>query len=159
MSVILNTLGPEGRAAIAEIFNNFEHKGTPRPVDDWLTVLIAWLVDSNQHLTDERFASALQLTWMVGTRLEAELCGRFKVIIPVESPVFPFTDPAGELQGGVIDTVKFAPMSADLREITCALAAEMTRCDADHDTLYILSLVRKDWSGGYSSRFATAKTA
>ncbi len=155
MSLILDT---EGRGAIAEIFSNFEDKVPPRPADDWLVILIAWLTDMNGDATDERFASALQLTWMVGSRLEAELSGRFKKIVPVDSPVVPFRDVDGELQAAVVDTVTFKPMSHDLREVTCALAAEILNSDPTHDTLYILQLVRKDWSG-YSSRFATAKTA
>lgn len=158
MSVILD---PEARGAIAEIFAGLAQP-TPKPSEEeWLVTLVAWIVDDQkQHKQDDaRFAELLQLTWNVGSRLEAELCGRFKRIIAVSAAVFPFDNPSGELAAGVVDTVKLSPMSDDPREITCALAAEMMKADASHNTLYIHSLIRKDVRGRYSSRFATAQAS
>jgi len=166
MSVILDT---EGRGAIAEIFADLKQKcEVPEDTEEWLAVLVAWMVDDNEMpryggKNPAAFADALQLTWMVGSRLEAELCGRFKKIVPVIASVFPFMSPGGELSAGITDTVDISPMSEDVREITCALAAEMLKADPEHDTLFVHLLIRKYsppvGPNRYSSRFATGKTA
>ncbi len=166
MSVILDT---EGRGAVAEIFADLEQRlEVPEDTEEWLAALVAWMVDDHASprfgkQNDADFADALQLTWVVGSRLEAELGGRFKKIVPVASSVFPFTAPGGELSAGITDNVKLEPMSEDVREITCALAAEMLKADPDHDTLFIHLLIRKITSSKganrYDTRFATGKTA
>jgi len=162
MSVILDT---EGRGAIAEIFADLKMKcEVPENSEEWLAALVAWMVDDlvTSHHNEATFADALQLTWVVGSRLESELCGRFKKIVPVVANVFPFEGPNGELSAGITDTVILDPINEDPREITCTLAAEIKKADPNHDTLFILSLIRKtillNGNYRYDTRFATAKT-
>jgi len=161
---------PGNREALADILGDIQAPLVEKPTEEWLTTLVAWMVDEQPDdaraiyvSNDATFADALQLTCDVGARLEAELAGRFKKIVPVEGAVIPFTSLDGELSACVVDNVKLTIMSEDPREITCALAAEMLKADPSHDTLFIRQLIRKyTVSAGFSrydTRFATAKTA
>jgi hypothetical protein len=152
----------DDREALCEILSQMAVRPfeSAEPSAEWLETLTAWLVDDHEkHGTDDaKFADAIQLTWSVGSRLESELCGRFKKIVPAPSTAFPYVDDDGELQGAIIMSTKLNVLSHDVREIVCALAAEILNADLSHDTLFIHTLIRKNPTS-YSTQFTTGKTA
>jgi hypothetical protein len=116
----------------------------PGGESEWIAALVAWEIDlSGKRLDPATLAERISTIWSVGNLVEKELAGRFQVRA-TENAQFPYLDPDGELQAGIIGEHRLKTLSDDPRELACAIAAEVVRvAKPEHNVVLFRRLLTK----------------